>query len=233
MSEVKMSEPQFKAMIETHSLIKNYHNGVDIRVLDSISLIIQSGEFVAICGPSGSGKSTLLNLIGTLDTPTSGEVWINGVDVRSVRGDALADFRLEHIGFVFQAYNLVPALSVLENVMLPLIPHRRRLDFSLEDQARSLLALVGLGDRLRHFPGQLSGGEQQRVAIARALINTPRIILADEPTGNLDSKSGLEVFELLKRFHHDLGVTVVMVTHNEVLSKGAERLLRLVDGRLM
>lgn len=228
-----MNEPQFKAMIETRSLVKIYHNGVDIRVLDSISLNIQSGEFIAICGPSGSGKSTLLNLIGTLDIPTSGEVWINGVDMRSIHGDSLADFRLEHIGFVFQAYNLIPVLSVLENVMLPLIPYRRRLDFNLEEQARSLLTSVGLGDRLRHFPGQLSGGEQQRVAIARALVNTPKIILADEPTGNLDSKSGLEVFELMKSFHHDLGITVVMVTHNEVLSKGAERILRLGDGKLM
>ena len=228
-----MNETQPKAMIEAHSLTKTYRNGIEVHVLNGVSFNVREGELIAICGPSGSGKSTLLNLIGTLDMPTEGDVWVNGVNTRTIKGNALADFRLEHIGFVFQAFNLIPVLTVLENVMLPLIPYRGRLDFNLEEQARNLVASVGLTDRFRHLPGQLSGGEQQRVALARALINTPKIILADEPTGNLDSNAGLDVFELLGRVHQEMGVTVILVTHNDTLAQRADRVLRLCDGKLV
>ncbi len=219
-------------MIWTDHLTKVYSDGVEVRVLDDICLNIAPGEFVAVTGPSGSGKSTLLNLVGTLDRPTTGDIQVNRVDIAGLKGDALADFRLEHIGFVFQAYNLIPALNVLENVMLPLVPYRRKLDFKLEEQARQLLKAVGLEPRARHLPSQLSGGEQQRAAIARALINTSKIILADEPTGNLDSKSGQEVFELLKKMNVEMGVTILLVTHNEALARETGRILRLQDGRI-
>ena len=232
MSE-KISPNISTPMIETNHLCKVYCNGSKLRVLDDITLSVLPGEFLAVTGPSGSGKSTLLNLVGTLDMPTEGEVLINGIDTRSIRGNALADFRLEHIGFVFQAFNLIPALSVLENVMLPLIPYRNKLDFKLEKQALHLLASVGLEQRLKHLPSQLSGGEQQRVAIARALINTPKIILADEPTGNLDRKAGQEIFDLLRQLNKAYHVTVLLVTHNEALAQDCERILRLQDGRLL
>ncbi len=221
-----------RVIIQAIDLTKVYRNGVEVRVLDGVNLAVQEGEFLAITGPSGSGKSTLLNLIGTLDQPTEGDILVNGVDIKALKGNTLADFRLEHIGFVFQAFNLIPALSALENVMLPLIPYRRKLDFNLEEQAHSLLASVGLEHRAHHLPSQLSGGEQQRVAIARALVNTPKIILADEPTGNVDSKAGEEIAGLLKELNQDRGVTVVLVTHNEALARYAEKVLQLRDGRI-
>ncbi len=220
-------------IIQAIDLTKVYRNGVEVKVLDKVRLAVQEGEYLAITGPSGSGKSTLLNLIGTLDQPTEGDILVNGVDTRTLRGNALADFRLEHIGFVFQAFNLIPVLSALENVMLPLIPYRRKLDFNLEEQARNLLVSVGLESRIHHLPAQLSGGEQQRVAIARALVNTPKIILADEPTGNVDSRAGEEIAGLLKKFNQDRGVTVVLVTHNEALARYADRILLLRDGKIV
>jgi len=221
------------SMIQILGLTKVYRNGGEIRVLDAITLNIRTGEFVAVTGPSGSGKSTLLNLIGTLDTATEGKVVVNGVDTSTLKGNELADFRVEHIGFVFQAFNLIPVLTVLENVMLPLIPHRRRLNFKLEDQARELLIAVGLENRLKHLPSQLSGGEQQRVAIARALINTPKIILVDEPTGNLDSRAAHGIFNLLKQLNQELGMTIVMATHNESLARETERIIQIRDGRII
>jgi putative ABC transport system ATP-binding protein len=197
-----------------------------------IDLEIARGEFVAITGPSGSGKSTLLNLLGTLDPPTEGSVWIDGVDVNTLKGDRLADFRRENIGFIFQLFHLVPVLNALENVMLPLLPYRRSAS-QLEGRARELLEIVGLGERLKHLPSQLSGGESQRVAIARALINQPGIILADEPTGNLDSHSGAEIVALLKGISQDTGITIVMVTHDPKIAAEADRTLRMRDGRLV
>ncbi|MBC7228468.1 MAG: ABC transporter ATP-binding protein [Thermoflexales bacterium] len=220
-------------MITTENLTKIYTDGAPVRALEDVTLEIAAGEFVAITGPSGSGKSTLLNLIGTLDRPTSGRVVVDGVDVGTLRGNALADFRRERIGFVFQMFHLVPTLTALENVMLPLVPYRRGLKFRLEDRARELLEAVGLGDRLHHLPGQLSGGEQQRVAIARALINTPKVILADEPTGNLDSRAGAEIVALLRQLNRERGVTVLVATHNEVVAQAADRTLRLRDGRVV
>lgn len=220
-------------IVVTEGLTKEYPIGpTQIIALHEVSLTIDRGEFLAVVGPSGSGKTTLLNLIGTLDVPTRGRVIVDGTDVSTLRGNVLADFRRTKVGFVFQLYNLVPILTALENVMLPLIPYRRGLDFELEARARELLEAVGLGKRLRHLPGQLSGGEQQRVAIARALINSPQIILADEPTGNLDSKAGEEIMALLRRLNRERNLTLVLVTHNEAIAAQADRVVYLQDGRL-
>jgi len=221
------------SIIQIENLTRVYGDGAAVRALDGVSLTIGRGEFVAITGPSGSGKSTLLNLIGTLDTPTNGRITVDGVDTRTLRGDRLADFRRQRIGFVFQLFNLIPVLTALENVMLPLIPYQRGLGFNLREKAQALLGMVGLAERAQHLPGQLSGGEQQRVAIARALINTPRLILADEPTGNLDSHAGAEVVALLRRLNREQGVSVVLVTHSEALAQQADRSVRLQDGRLV
>jgi len=220
-------------IVQAEAVSKVYGDGATVRALDGVDLQVRIGEFLAITGPSGSGKSTLLNLIGTLDTPTSGRIMVDGVDTRALRGDRLADFRRERIGFVFQVFNLIPVLTALENVMLPLIPYQRGLGFNLREKAQALLGMVGLAERAQHLPGQLSGGEQQRVAIARALINTPRLILADEPTGNLDSHAWAEVVALLRRLNREQGVSVVLVTHSEALAQQADRSVRLQDGRLV
>ena len=217
----------------TEGLSKRYDGDAPVQAVNDVSLTVSQGEFVVIQGPSGSGKSTLLNLIGTLDQPTAGRVVVDGVDVSTLRGDGLADFRRRTIGFVFQLFNLVPALNALENVMLPLIPYRRGLTFGLEARSRELLAGMGLEHRLRHLPGQLSGGEQQRVAIARALINQPKLILADEPTGNLDSKAGEEVVRLLQRLNHNSGITILLVTHDSTVSACAERVIHFQDGAIV
>jgi len=226
-----MGETQI--IVQTYSVTKIYGDGTPVSALQEVSLSVAAGEFLAIQGPSGSGKSTLLNLIGTLDHPTSGQIVVDGVDLSTLRGDALADFRREKIGFVFQLFNLVPSLNALENVMLPLLPYQRGLKFSLKERSRELLKNMGLGDRLYHLPGQLSGGEQQRVAIARALINFPRLILADEPTGNLDTTSGEEVVELLHHLNTEQCITILIVTHDSAIASQADRVVRLQDGRLL
>jgi ABC-type lipoprotein export system ATPase subunit len=220
-------------LVQTKNLSKLYGEGSSVRALDDISLSIALGEFLAIEGPSGSGKSTLLNIIGTLDNPTGGDVVIGGVDVGTLKGDALADFRRQMIGFVFQLFNLVPTMNSLENVILPLLPYQRGLKFNLKERAQELLMKMNLGDRLNHLPGQLSGGEQQRVAIARALINFPRLILADEPTGNLDTKIGEETVSLLRQLNHEQGITIAMVTHDATVASQADRIVHLKDGRLL
>ena len=220
-------------IVATDNLTKVYGDGVEVRALKDVTLQIDQGEFIAIQGPSGSGKTTLLNLIGTLDVPTSGRVMVDGVDVSTLRGDALADFRRAHIGFVFQLFNLVPVLTALANVTLPLIPYRRGLLFNLEARARELLEAVGLEDRLQHLPGQLSGGEQQRVAIARALVNHPQVILADEPTGNLDSQAGQEIVALLRQVNVEQRLTVVLATHSASIAAQADRVAGLQDGRIV
>jgi len=222
-----------RRIVQTHSLSKAYSNGADIRALEDVTLSIEGGEFIAISGSSGSGKSTLLNLIGTLDHPTSGQIIIDGVDVTTLKGNVLADFRREKIGFVFQLFNLIPELTALENALMPLLPYQRGLGFKLQDRARELLERMGLGERLHHLPGQLSGGEQQRVAIARALVNHPRLILADEPTGNLDTQNGVDVINLLRQLNREKGLTLVLVTHDSLLATQADRVLYLKDGRLM
>jgi ABC-type lipoprotein export system ATPase subunit len=218
--------------VQTESLTKDYGDGTSVRALEDVSFSITTGEFIAIEGPSGSGKSTLLNLIGTLDYPTSGQIIIDGVDVNALKGNALADFRREKIGFVFQLFNLIPELTALENVLMPLLPYQRGLGFKLQDRARELLKNMGLSERLYHLPGQLSGGEQQRVAIARALINHPRLILADEPTGNLDTQNGADVVNLLRQLNREEGLALVLVTHDHLLAAQADRVLYLKDGRL-
>ena len=222
-----------RTLIQAVGLGKVYGEGAPVRALEGVDLRVEEGEFLAITGPSGSGKSTLLNLLGTLDRPSEGKVVFGGVDLGTLKGDALADFRREKMGFVFQLYYLVPVLTALENVMLPLVPYRRRLGFDLEGRARELLEGVELGERMDHLPGQLSGGEQQRVAIARALVNEPAVILADEPTGNLDSGSGGRIVELLQRLNRERGLTVVLVTHEAALAAKAGRRVRLQDGRLV
>ena len=220
-------------MVVTEGLTKIYADGAEVRALDGVDLSIERGEFVAVVGPSGSGKSTLLNLLGTLDEPTAGRVVVDGVDVSRLQGDALADFRREEIGFVFQLFNLVPILSALENVMLPLIPYRRQCEFDLEARARELLDAVGLAERASHLPAQLSGGEQQRVAIARALVNEPEVMLVDEPTGNLDTRVGDEVMELLRRVCDEEGRTVLLVTHSPRVAAFADRVYFLKDGAIV
>jgi ABC-type lipoprotein export system ATPase subunit len=230
-TEEKIKDMGDTCIVQITGLCKTYGDGAAVPALIDVSLSIPSGKFLAICGPSGSGKSTLLNLIGTLDHPTSGRLIVDGVDINSLKGDSLADFRRAKIGFVFQLFNLVPALTALENVMLPLLPYQRGLSFKLEKRAQELLESLGLRERLHHLPGQLSGGEQQRVAIARALINYPKLILADEPTGNLDSQSGEEIGRLLRHLNRDLGLTVLLVTHDANIAAYADQVVHLRDGR--
>jgi macrolide transport system ATP-binding/permease protein len=221
------------AIIQIDNVSKVYGRNAAVHALKEISLAVPAGEVLAIQGPSGSGKSTLLNLIGTLDQPSAGRIVVDGVAVDQLRGNALADFRRQKIGFVFQMFNLVPTLTALENVMLPLLPYRRGLDFDLRQRAESLLAQMGLGNRLTHLPGQLSGGEQQRVAIARALINRPRLILADEPTGNLDSQRGQEILLLLRQLNQEQGITILLVTHDTAVAAQAGRIVQLQDGAVI
>ena len=198
-----------------------------LRVLEDVHLAVQQGEFLAITGQSGSGKTTLLSLLGALDSPDSGEIWLEEMAVHRLRGLEAADFRRQQVGFVFQLYYLLPNLTALENVMAPLLPYRRKLGFDLRQRAEELLESVGLGDRLGHPPARLSGGEQQRVAIARTLINRPKLVLADEPTGNLDPATGNEVLEVLRALQRTGNQTLIMVTHDPELAALANRRLHL------
>jgi putative ABC transport system ATP-binding protein len=234
-------------MIELEDITKVYQMGqaspralsraVKVHALRGVSLKIERGEWVAIMGPSGSGKSTLMHLIGCLDTPTSGAYRLNGVEVSGMNENQLAAIRNLQIGFVFQTFNLLPRASALKQVMLPMQYSRngRRVADLAERKrrAREALEMVGLGDRLNHQPAELSGGQQQRVAIARVLINAPPIIMTDEPTGNLDSKSGAEVMDILTRLHREKGITLVMVTHDEGIGARAERIVRVRDGQIV
>ncbi len=221
-------------MIEIENVTKVYQMGeVEVHALRGVSLQIEQGEWVAIMGPSGSGKSTLMHVIGCLDTPTAGLYRLDGVEVGALDGNQLAAIRNQQIGFVFQTFNLLPRASALKQVMLPMQFTRNGQRIPLAERggrAREALESVGLGARMDHQPTELSGGEQQRVAIARALVNNPAIIMADEPTGNLDSKSGDEVMEILHRLHEEKDITVVMVTHEEAIGEQAERILHLYDG---
>jgi putative ABC transport system ATP-binding protein len=221
-------------IIQTEDVTKVYGMGdAQVRALDGVSLEIKENEFVAIMGPSGSGKSTMMNILGCLDRPTEGKYFLAGEDVSGLDKTQLAIIRNERIGFVFQSYNLLARTSALENVMLPLL-YSRNGGLNEEQQrekASQTLEAVGLGDRLEHQPQELSGGQMQRVAIARALINDPVIILADEPTGNLDSKSGVEIMELLTELHQK-GSTIVMVTHEDEIAAYAQRVIRFLDGRI-
>jgi putative ABC transport system ATP-binding protein len=216
-------------LIEFKDIRKIYYMGkIEVPALRGVDLNIGRGEFVALMGPSGSGKSTLLNMMGLLDAPTSGNIFIDGADVSSLNENERAEFRLRKLGFVFQFFSLLMELSALENVALPMIMDNRKYD-----RASSLLELVGLGDRANHTPNELSGGQQQRVAIARALANEPAILLADEPTANLDTESSNQIVGLFRELNEQRGQTIVMVTHEPDLGEKADRIVRLKDGRVV
>lgn len=218
-------------MLKVENLTKIYGKGTTkVVALDNVSLTIEKGEFVAIVGASGSGKSTLLHLIGGVDRPTSGKVYINGQDIFSLNDDKLAIFRRRHIGLIYQFYNLIPILNVKENILLPLQLDNRDCDKS---DLKELLKLLGLENRENHLPNELSGGQQQRTSIGRALVTKPAIILADEPTGNLDSKSSDEIVDLLKKSNKDLKQTIIMITHNPELAKMADRIIKIEDGKIV
>ena len=223
-----------KTIIQTIDLTKVYGMGdASVAALDGVSLEIKAGEFVAIMGPSGSGKSTLMHILGCLSRPTSGQYILDGQDISDMSKKELALIRNRKLGFIFQAYNLLPRTNALRNVMMPMLydHDRKRSDQEGEQKALKMLELVGLADRIHHQPQELSGGQQQRVAIARALINDPVLIIADEPTGNLDSHSGREILNLLRSLHQR-GVTIVMVTHDPITAEYTQRVIHLADGKI-
>ncbi len=220
-----------ETVISLEKIVKNYYIGsITVEALRAVDIDIKTNEYVAIMGPSGSGKSTLMNLIGALDTPTSGEYILNGTDVSMMDDNRLAEIRNQEIGFIFQTFNLLPRYTALENVMLPLIyagvPKSER-----AEKATKVLTEVGLADRMDHKPNELSGGQRQRVAVARALVNDPSIILADEPTGNLDSKTSVDIMKLFGQIHNK-GNTIILVTHEEDIARYAHRIIRLLDGEI-
>jgi putative ABC transport system ATP-binding protein len=226
---MELTPQAVKPVIDVHNLTKDYYIGeIVVRALRGIDLQIFPGEMVAIMGPSGSGKSTLMNMIGCLDSPTSGDYYLDSLRVSDLHDDELAIVRNQKIGFVFQKYNLLPRIDAIENVALPL---RYSEDTSnMRQRAQEALKSVGVGDRMHHKPNELSGGQQQRVAIARALVNQPAILLADEPTGNLDSQSGKEVMELLIKLNQQQNTTIVLVTHDPTVALHAQRTIQLFDG---
>jgi putative ABC transport system ATP-binding protein len=220
-------------MINIHNITKTYNKGATkVEALKEISFSIENGEMVALMGASGSGKSTLLSLIGGLDKCDSGSISVDEENISALNAEKLADFRRDDVGFVFQQFHLIPTLSVVENIMLPLLPSgiKKAECYSV---AREALEKVGLGDREKHLPGELSGGEQQRVAIARALVNKPKIILADEPTGDLDSKTGEKILELLQSLNQKEKVTIIIATHDDKIAKKAKRKIVLEDGKVI
>lgn len=218
-------------LLATRELVKEYKSGENvIMAVNAVDLSILKGEFISIVGPSGSGKSTLLYLLGLLEKPSSGAVLYQGKDLNQLSDNKQADFRRTQVGFIFQQYNLLPVLNALENVKVPMMPYRAK--FNLNTRGKELLEQVGLSQREKHLPSQLSGGEQQRVAIARALLNKPEILLADEPTGNLDSKAGEQVLSLLEEMRLEYGLTLVLVSHDEGIAARADRTIRLLDGKV-
>jgi putative ABC transport system ATP-binding protein len=228
-----------KLMIETTDITKTYQMGtVEVHALRGISMQVHEGEFLTIMGPSGSGKSTMMNVLGCLDLPTSGDYFLEGTDVSQLDTNELAEIRNRRIGFVFQNYNLLPRTTALHNVELPLIYRRNSMMLEVNGRERrqratQALEMVDLADRLHHHPNELSGGEQQRVAIARALVMQPSIVLADEPTGNLDSKSGAEIMAIFQRLNREMGITIIFVSHDPNIAQHTKRIIRLRDGRVV
>jgi putative ABC transport system ATP-binding protein len=222
---------KYSVVVKNISRVYRMSETLEVDALSDVSFRLKKGEFVAIVGPSGSGKSTLMNILGTIDKPTGGEVYIDGVPTSRMNGDELAEFRNKKLGFVFQAYNLITGLDAERNVELPLMTENMS-ESERHEKATNMLVRLGLGERLKMKPTQLSGGEQQRVAIARALVNNPALILADEPTGNLDTHSGDEVIKLLRSISRGGRVTVVMVTHNLDIAKYCDRIIHIKDGKL-
>ncbi len=222
-------------LMQLTDIFKTYHIGeIDVPVLKGITLTVKHGEMVALMGASGSGKTTLMNLLGCLDRPSSGSYWLDGQEISHLSGDQRALVRNAKIGFVFQSFNLLARTSALENVMMPLTYNATDItEREGKKRAAELLNRVGLGDRMDHEPSQLSGGQQQRVAIARALINRPPLLFADEPTGNLDTKTSKEVLEMFKKINDEQGITVILVTHDNTVAKCAKRIVRLSDGLVM
>jgi len=222
-----------KLVIEVKNLKKYYNQGKhnEVKANDGIDLQVREGEFVAIIGPSGSGKSTLLHLMGCLDNPTSGQVFIDGTDVSQLKDDALANIRLQKIGFVFQTFNLIPGVNAIENVLMSRMPYN--IPKNQRDYAQTLLNKFGLGKRADHDPSELSGGEKQRVAIARSMLNKPKLILADEPTGQLDTKTSKEILLLMKKLNKENNQTFVIVTHDETILPFVNRIIRMVDGKIL
>lgn len=218
-------------ILEVENLVKTYGKGENkVHAVDHVSFAVEEGEFVAIVGASGSGKSTLLHLLGGVDRPTSGKVLINGEDIYRLSNDALAIFRRRQVGIIYQFYNLIPILNVVENITLPCDLDGKKVD---QKRLKNLLETLGLEDRKRHLPNQLSGGQQQRVSIGRALINDPAIILADEPTGNLDSKSGEEIIALMKLSNQKFHQTIIMITHDLEITSQADRVITFEDGKII
>ena len=228
-----MAKTKDDVILQLSNVWKIYTMGdVEVTALSGLDLVVKKGEFLSIMGPSGSGKSTSMNMIGCLDVPTKGKIFLEGHDISTMSESDLAQIRGKKIGFIFQQFNLIPTLSALENVSLPMIfqnvPKEERLE-----KAKKLLEMVGLSERMHHKPTELSGGQQQRVAIARALCNDPEVILADEPTGNLDSKTGGTVMDFLRKLHEEEGRTIIMVTHDEHVAMNADRIEYLKDGKII
>ncbi len=220
-------------VIRTEHLKKTYTLGaVKVEAVRDVSIVVKEGELVSIMGASGSGKSTLMHLLGCLDTPTSGKYFLDGEDVFTLNENKIAEIRNKKIGFVFQTFNLLPHLNVLENVLLPVIYNVGGKLNEARERAKYLLSNIGLGERINHLPNQLSGGERQRVAIARALINNPVIVLADEPTGNLDTKTGLEIIKILRELNEKRGVTEIIVTHDPYITQFTQRTIYISDGKI-
>lgn len=217
--------------IVVENLTKIYGKGEnEVRALDNVSFTVEKGEFIAIIGPSGSGKSTLLHILGGVDKPTSGKVWMEGQDVYAQNDEQLAIFRRRQVGLIYQFYNLIPVLNVTENITLPVLMDGRKIN---EERLEELLSILSLKDRRKHLPNQLSGGQQQRVSIGRALMNAPLIVLADEPTGNLDSKNSQEIVELLKLSNEKYNQTLIMITHDENIALQADRIIQVEDGHIV
>ena len=218
-------------ILKVDHLSKIYGQGEnEVRALDDVSFSVEKGQFVAIIGPSGSGKSTLLHILGGVDRPTSGKVWLDGQDVFAQNAEQLAIFRRRQVGLIYQFYNLIPVLDVTENITLPVLLDGRKVN---RDRLAKLLETLNLTDRAGHLPSQLSGGQQQRVSIGRALMNAPAVVLADEPTGNLDSKNSQEIVELLKKSNREYGQTLIVITHDESIALQADRILAIEDGHIV